>query len=140
MKITKRQALYSICFIIIACCVCLNLNRDRKHREAASIEASYRAIYETERKQELSALQRRYDDLVSEISDRRKTDQWRETRLKELCEMLGFDYGYHGQHFLINDFANLNREYRGEDLSMLRKIAEHRAKIAEQQARESAQK
>lgn len=140
MKLTKRKILYSVCAVIVACCVCVNLNRERKEREAMAIEARYKSIYETEKREALNSLKYRYEELVREITDRRKSYQWREERLDDLCALLGFKYGYHGQHFMINDFAEINREHRAGDMRIMREAAELRAEEAERKARQPIQK
>ena len=135
MKLTKRKCLYIMCGVIIAICIGVNIHRQNVQHEAMQIEAHYKSIYGVEKKQQLAALQSMYEDLVYDIKDYRKSDEWREGRLKELCILLDFNYGYHGQHFVINDFAEINRKHRSEDMDILCEKAEQCAKTAEAKAR-----
>ena len=124
MKLTKRKCLYTVCGIIIAFCIGVNIHRQNVQHEILKIEARYKSIYGVEKKQQLAALQSMYEDLVYDIKDYRKSDEWRAGRLKELCLLLDFNYDYHGQHFMINDFAEINRKHRSEDMEILREKAE----------------
>lgn len=135
MKLSKRKCLYIVCGVIIAICIGVNIHRQSVQREAMLIEAHYKSIYGVEKKQQLAALQSMYGDLVYDIKDYHKSDEWREGRLKELCMLLDFNYGYHGQHFMINDFAEINRKHHSEDMDILREKAEQCAKAAETKAR-----
>ena len=54
------------------------------------IESHYKSIYGVKKKEQLAALQSMYDGLVSDIKNYRKSNEWREERLKELCSLLGY--------------------------------------------------
>lgn len=139
MKLTKRQFFYTICGVMVITCIAVNVNRQNKWMEFERIESYYKSVYGMERKQELTALKYMYDELVDEIKDYSKSDSWREERLEELCDLLGFNYGYHGQSFMIDDFHKYNSKYRDEDERIMIEIAEREAKAAEQKARDNRQ-
>lgn len=133
MKLTKRQYLYAICGVIIVCCIGVNIHRQNQQREAMRIEAHYKSIYGVEKKEQLVALQSMYDGLVNDIKDFRKNTEWREQRLKELCDLLGYR-NYYGCYW-VDDFAEVQREHRDDDKYEMINIAEQRAKEAEAKAR-----
>lgn len=137
MKLTKRQYLYAICGIIIIFCIGVNIYRQNRHREAMRIESHYKSIYGVEKKEQLAALQFVYDGLVNDIKDYRKSDEWREERLNELCSMLGYR-NYYGCYWL-NDFAEIQRKHRNDDYEVMIDIAERHAKAAEDKARKEGQ-
>lgn len=132
MKLTKRQYLYAICGIIVICCIGINTYRQNQRREAMRIEAHYKSIYGVEKKKQLAALQSMYDELVSDIKNYRKSNEWREERLKELCDLLGYR-NYYGCYW-VDDFAEVQRKHRDEDKEEMMHIAERHAKAAEAEA------
>lgn len=133
MKLTKRQYLYIICGIIVICCIGINTYRQNQRREAMRIEAHYKSIYEVEKKEQLAALQSMYDGLVIDIKNYRKSNEWREERLKGLCSLLGYR-NYYGCYW-VDDFAEVQRKHRNEDKEEMINIAERHAKAAEARAR-----
>lgn len=133
MKLTKRQYLYVICGIIVICCIGINTYRQNQWREAMRIEAHYKSIYGVEKKEQLVALQSMYDELVGDIKNYRKSNEWREERLKELCSLLGYR-NYYGCYW-VDDFAEVQRKHRDEDKEEMINIAERHAKAAEAEAR-----
>lgn len=133
MKLTKRQYLYAICGIIVICCIGINTYRQNQRREVMRIEAHYKSIYGVEKKEQLAALQSMYDELVSDIKNYRKSNEWREERLKELCDLLGYR-NYYGCYW-VDDFAEVQRKHRDEDKEEMINIAERHAKAAEAEAR-----
>lgn len=133
MKLTKRQYLYVICGIIVICCIGINTYRQNQRREAMRIEVHYKSIYGVEKNEQLATLQSMYDGLVSDINNYRKSDEWREERLKELCSLLGYR-NYHGCYW-VDDFVEVQRKHRDEDKEEMINIAERHAKAAEAKAR-----
>ncbi len=133
MKLTKRQYLYAICGIIVICCIGINTCRQNQRREVMRIEAHYKSIYGVEKKEQLAALQSMYDELVSDIKNYRKSNEWRDERLKELCDLLGYR-NYYGCYW-VDDFAEVQRKHRDEDKEEMINIAKRRAKEAETKAR-----
>ena len=133
MKLTKHQFLYVACGIVIACCIGINIHRQNRQNEAMQAEAHYKSIYGVERREQLAALQSIYDGLVSDIKDYRKSNEWREERLKELCSLLGYR-NYYGCYW-IDDFAEAQRKHRDDDKEEMINIAEQHAKAAEAKAR-----
>lgn len=139
MKLTKRKILYIACAAIVIVCISVNIYRQNQWHEKHRIESQYKSVYCTEYKSELAALQSMYSNIVSDINNRNKSTQWREERLEELCRLLGFYNGYHGEYFMIDDFREYNRKYQSEDNRIMVEIAERNAKAAEQKARDSRQ-
>lgn len=134
MKLTKRQYLYVICGIIVICCIGINTYRQNQRREAMRIEARYKSIYGVEKKEQLAAIQSMYDELVSDIKNYRKSNEWREERMNELKELLEFPYYYHDIYWL-DEFIEAQRKHREDDKAQMIGIAERRAKAAEAKAR-----